>query len=359
MIEMSNPEETLPFAPTPPPRRWRTWGTVLVAIALFAAGVGAGFLFVRDNRGETPATTIATATTSAPVVTVPISSDEPAADVAEALLPSLVAIETDLGGGSGFIFDSAGLILTAAHVVDGAEEVTVRLADGERVEGRVVGANGRTDIAVVEIDRTGLPVAPLALDEEPRVGQMAIALGSPWGLDRTVTVGYVSAVNRSLPERGGARSLIQTDAPINPGNSGGPLADRLGRVIGINVSIFSVTGGNQGVGFAVPITAAKEVADLLVAGEPIERAFLGVSGTDPELGQAGALIEEVVQGSAAETAGLQAGDLVVSVDGVPVQGMIDLAAAIQSLPPGSVVALEVVRDGSTLGLKATLGTAQG
>jgi len=359
LIEMSNPEETLPVSPPPAPRRWRSWGIALTAAALFAAGVGAGWLFVRNDPAEGPTTTISAATTSIGVASVPITSDEPAADVAEALLPSLVAIETNLGGGSGFIYDSDGLILTAAHVVDGAEQVTVRLADGERVEGRVVGANTRTDIAVVEIDRTGLPAAPLAVGEEPRVGQMAIALGSPWGLDQTVTVGYVSAVNRSLPEGGGARSLIQTDAPINPGNSGGPLADRLGRVIGINVSIFSVTGGNQGVGFAVPITVANEVADHLVAGEPIERAFLGVSGTDPELGQAGALIEEVVPGSAAEAADLKPGDLVVSVDGVPVQGMIDLAAAVQSLPPGSVVVLGVVRDGATLELRATLGTGQG
>jgi S1-C subfamily serine protease len=347
MIDME-PVNTPPAAP-----KLRKWPYVLVAGALFVAGLGGG-LWAGGNRSpeETSAATTTTTTTTVEEITPGLESDEPVAEVAEALLPSMVQIEREFGLGSGVIYDPNGLILTAAHVVEGFDEVTVRLADGDRVTGQVLGADVERDIAVVRVDRTDLPAAPLALDDEPRVGQLAIALGSPFGLENTVTAGVVSAVNR------GADGLIQTDAPINQGNSGGALADRLGRVIGINVSIFSETGANEGVGFAVPITTAFDIAGRLVAGETIQTAFLGIEGTDVFLGDAGAIITEVLPDSAAAAAGLQVDDRVVAVDGDPVRSMEEFARLIRSHQPGDQITLEVVRGEETLQLSATLGTRQ-
>jgi S1-C subfamily serine protease len=261
----------------------------------------------------------------------------------------MVQIEIGVGLGSGVIFDPEGLIMTAAHVVDGTDVVTVRLFDGDRLEGTVVGRDDLNDIAVIRIDRTGLPAAPLALDDDPRVGQLAVALGSPWGLEETVTSGVVSGVDRL------GRGLIQTDASINPGNSGGALADRRGRVIGINVEIFSQTGGNQGVGFAVPIKVAYEIASKLVAGDPIETAFLGISGSENDIGQGGALISEIVPGSGADAAGLLVGDLVIAIDGDQISSMTELASRIRSAQPGDEVLLTVVRVGNTVEVTVTLG----
>ncbi|MGH8874766.1 MAG: S1C family serine protease [Acidimicrobiia bacterium] len=350
MLDMDRSVES----PAPPAAaRGSRMGTVLVAVALLLAGGGLGWL-LRGDPGEQP-----TETTVATTVPQLADVDEPVAEVAAALLPSVVQIETPRGVGSGFVYDGEGLILTAAHVVAGADEVTVRLADGERVAGRVVGTDPTTDVAVVGVDRSDLTAAPLALDTPIQVGQMAIALGSPWGLDQTVTAGVVSATHRSLigPD-GHARTMIQTDAPINPGNSGGPLADREGWVIGINDSIFSRSGGNNGVGFAVPITVAKEVADQLVAGDPIETAFLGVSGTDTATGTAGARITEIVPGSAAEEAGLRVGDLITAADGVAVRGMVDLAAQVAGRAPGEAVTLEVLRAGRPVEVTVTLGARE-
>jgi S1-C subfamily serine protease len=288
-----------------------------------------------------------------------VSGEEPVADAATVIMPSVVQIQTgsgpESGVGSGVIYDSNGLILTAAHVVEGDETVTVRFADGEQVEGTVVGGTAGADVAVVQVDRTDLPAAELALDDEPQVGQMAIAVGSPWGLQGTVTAGIISAVDQAIPQGGSARALLQTDAAINPGNSGGPLVDREGRVIGINVSIFSLSGANDGVGFAVPIDIAHDIAERVVAGEEIQSAYLGVSLGVVETGQAGALVEEVSPGTGADQAGLQPGDLVVSIDGAAVQSGGDLAAQIQTHQPGDTVDLEVVRDGEQVTVSVTLG----
>jgi S1-C subfamily serine protease len=289
----------------------------------------------------------------------PSSGEEPIADAAAVILPSVVQIQTgsgpESGVGSGVIYDSNGLILTAAHVVEGQETVTVRFADGEQVEGTVVGGTAGADVAVVQVERTGLPAAELALDDEPQVGQMAIAVGSPWGLQGTVTAGIISAVDQAIPQGGSARAVLQTDAAINPGNSGGPLVDREGRVIGINVSIFSLSGANDGVGFAVPIDVANDIAQRVVAGEEIQSAYLGVSLGVVETGQAGALVEEVSPGSGADEAGLQPGDLVISIEGAPVQSGGDLAAQIQTHQPGDSVDLQVVRNGEQTTLTVTLG----
>ena len=295
----------------------------------------------------------------------PVDGDaaEPAAAVAAALGPAVVQIETQQGLGSGFIYDEAGLIMTAYHVTDGAGQVQVRLADGTKLAGEVLGEDPATDVAVVQIDPPeGMAVATLATGVDVQVGQTAIAIGSPFGLDQTVTAGIVSAVGRSAETPGGVIPAIQTDAPINTGNSGGALADRQGRVIGINDSI--ITGGqgstgNVGVGFAVPIDIAKAVADQIVAGEPTAAGFLGVEGADATGNRAGAALTGVEPGSPADEAGLTTDDVVVEVDGTKVSSMIDLAAAIRTRQPGESLTLTVVRGGAERQVTVTLGEAQG
>jgi len=210
---------------------------------------------------------------------------------------------------------------------------------------------------VVKVEETGLAAAPLATGVQLEVGQTAVALGSPFGFDQTVTAGVISAVDRSIQgPNGRVRTVLQTDAAINPGNSGGPLADRQGRVIGVNDFIVSPSGGNDGVGFAIPITLAKSVADHLVAGEAIGTGFLGVTGTDPQTGAPGALITEVVGDSPADQGGVQVGDLVISIDGRTIGSMDDLAADIQATAPGITVKLGVQRGDQLVTLTIVVGT---
>lgn len=348
---------------TPPKRRAKLGFVAMTAVALFLGGIGIGWLVGSEPPAEPAVSTTTTLLSVSgevrPPATVSLgeNGDEPVADVAEALLSSIVQIELPFGGlGSGVVYDSDGHILTAAHVVEGAFEVTVRLPDGDRVTGRVLGSDARNDIAVVAVEREGLVAASLALGETPRVGQLAVALGSPWGLDSTVTAGVVSAVDRPLADDGGTRNMIQTDAPINPGNSGGPLADRQGRVIGINVSIFTTSGASDGVGFAVPIDQAYRVAQSIVSGGQFLPGYLGVRGSDAAVGErAGALLTQVFAGSAAEEIGLRVGDVIVAVDGAPVSGILDLGAQLGSRAVGETVRLEVRRDGETFQVDAVLG----
>ena len=196
-------------------------------------------------------------------------ADEPVADVAESLLNTVVQIERNGGVGSGFVYDDEGYILTAAHVVGSASQVRVRFADGSTRVGEVLGADASQDVAVIAIDPRGLDAAPLALGEDPRVGQLSVAIGSPLGFQQTVTSGVVSAQDRSLRLSGTVvRNLIQTDAAINSGNSGGPLADRYGRIIGVNIAIATRSGGSDGLGFAVPIDVAIDIAESFTGSRP-------------------------------------------------------------------------------------------
>jgi putative serine protease PepD len=284
---------------------------------------------------------------------------EPAAAVARTLGPAVVQIETGSGLGSGFVYDADGRILTAAHVVNGSTQVRVRLADGRRVPARVLGADPSTDVAVLKIDGVkNLAVAVLATGVKVEVGQTAIAIGSPFGLDRTVTAGIVSAVGRSVETSSkSAVPMVQTDAPINPGNSGGALADRRGRVIGINDSIAGGSGGNVGVGFAVPIDIAKSVADRILAGKSLAAGYLGVEGTDAQGSRSGAVVTNVSGGSPASKAGLRADDVVVEVDGTPIDSMVDLAARVRSREPGQQVRLTVLRGSDQRQVTVTLGKA--
>ncbi len=329
----------------------------------------AGFASAQFNRTDDSVETAAT-TITAPPTTVAASRDtgtvpltppdvqEPAAFVARTLGPSVVQIETTIGLGSGVIFGD-GLILTNNHVVTGAESLRVKLADGRILPAEVLGTDVNTDVGVVSVGPgLDLPIAQLAVGEKAQVGQVAIAIGSPFDLQQSVTAGIVSAVDRPIQNNEqSVVAMIQTDAPINPGNSGGALADRLGRVIGINTSIQTdgLTSANVGVGFAIPIDTAIRIADLLVAGEPIQPGFLGVRGDEPPGGEAGVRLTEVTAGSAAQSAGLLVGDRVLSLDGAPVTEFAELAGLVLANQAGDTVALELIRDGELVELDVTLG----
>jgi putative serine protease PepD len=229
-----------------------------------------------------------------------------------------------------------------------------------------VGADDGSDVAVVRISTDkDLPVASLATGVDPTVGQTAIAIGSPFGLQSTVIQGIVSAVGRATDTPGGSIQAIQTDAAINPGNSGGALADRRGRVIGINDSIAtgnqngSGSGGNVGIGFAIPIDLAKSVADQLVAGKTPQAGFLGVSLSEATSGDPGALVTDVTSGSPAASAGIQAGDLITAVDGKTVESPSDLTVIIMTMTPGTKATITVQRDGKTQQVEVTLAERQG
>jgi putative serine protease PepD len=340
-----------PDAGSPGGRRPSRWlAGVVAGVVLLGAGFGISQALDRNE----PAGAGIPAAGQAPVSAAPIpSGEEPAAAVAKALLPAVVEIRHGTGVGSGFIYDKNGYIMTAAHVIDGVDQVEVRLYDGTRLEGRVVGTDDLNDVGVVKVDRTGLPTAPLAVGQELQVGQLAIAIGSPFGLNETVTAGIVSSTDRVLDD---GREVIQTDAPINPGNSGGVLADRRGRVIGINSAIRPGAGsdGNVGIGFAVPIDLAARSAAAIVQGKPIQTGYLGVSTADATGSRDGAIIQEVTPDSPASRAGLRAGDLVTSVDGQAIQSYSEMVARIRAHKPGDEVILHVTRGGNETTITATL-----
>ena len=269
------------------------------------------------------------------------------------------------GIGSGFIISKDGYVLTNAHVVGEREEnteVTVRLIDKREFKAKIVGVDPRTDTAVLKIDAKDLPVVKMGDPERTRVGEWVIAVGSPFGFDNTVTAGIISAKARRLPSENYV-PFLQTDVAINPGNSGGPLFNLAGEVIGINSQIYSRSGGFMGISFAIPIDVALNVKEQLIEHGRVQRGKLGVmiQGVDSDLAQSfglskaqGALVASVEPGSAAEKAGLQAGDVVTGVDGADVAESSDLPRIIGEKRPGSVVRLQIWRNGSSKIINVTL-----
>jgi serine protease Do len=256
------------------------------------------------------------------------------------------------GSGSGVIVQSDGVILTNAHVVGMSRTVRVGLADGRRVEGRVVGRDPSLDVAVVRIDVPNMPVAPIGDSDRLEVGQTAIAIGNPLGLERTVTTGVISAINRS-PRGMSLDGLIQTDAAISPGNSGGPLLDSRGRVIGINTAVIRATGA-QGLGFAVPIKLAQNVAEQILSTGRVVRSFLGVEYRDvePEMAEQfrlavreGIVVAAVQSDAPADRAGIQRGDIITRIDDTPIKQGGDLRRILRDRRPGDSVRVTVVRAG--------------
>lgn len=385
--------------PTPPRRRGRTVGLIAIATVIGLLVALLGFAFGRALRNDTSsalgstqpasatgasateadtenrtASSVATDGQDGPVTEAPALDpdlvDEPAAAVNRAVSPAVVQIETGSGLGTGFIYDGQGYILTAAHVVstssgfggvgdDFERDVAVMLADGSKVPGTVLGSDLNNDVAVVKIDPIDdMPVAALALGEQPEVGTIAIAIGSPFGLDQTVTQGIVSATNRPVPSpNDNLVSMIQTDAAINSGNSGGPLVNREGRVIGINTQIRTDSGDNAGIGFAVPIDLAYDVAQSLIAGKPIQLGYLGVRGDDPAFGTTGAMVVRVEAASPAADAGLEEGDVITEANGQTIRSFEQLASIIRATDPGETLDLVVERSGATLDIEVTVGQA--
>lgn len=271
------------------------------------------------------------------------------------------------GMGSGFIIGEDGLILTNAHVVQGAKQVTVKLHDRREYSAKVLGIDEVTDIAVLRIEAKGLPVVQLGDPKALRVGDPVLAIGSPFGFEQTATQGIVSAKGRSLPG-GAVVPFIQTDAAVNPGNSGGPLFDDAGRVIGINSQIYSRTGGYQGLAFAIPIDVALKIKDQILATGGAQHARLGVTVQDLTQALAdsfglkrpdGALISGVSPDSAAAKAGLKSGDVVTAVNGEPVVRSGELSSRIGMSTPGEQVKLTVWRDKQPREIQATLGKIEG
>jgi serine protease Do len=263
--------------------------------------------------------------------------------------------ELEHGLGSGVIVSKDGYILTNNHVVDGAKEVKVTLADGREFTAKVVGRDPKSDIAVVKINADDLPVVPMADSSKVEVGDVVLAIGNPFGVGQTVTQGIVSATDRGNMGIEDYEDFIQTDAAINPGNSGGALVDIDGRLIGINTAILSRSGGSQGVGFAIPSNLARSVMDSLVQYGKVTRGYLGVmiQNVTPELakefnlkGSSGALIGDVVPGGPADKAGLKPGDVVLQFNGRPVTDSRHLQLAVAETKPGTSVPIEVLRDGN-------------
>ena len=372
-----------PVAPVDPVvrRGARLVAAGMVVLVLVGVGVGVGWL-LRSGTGSDPdhsATGLTVVVGEAPVTD---SGDEPVVAVAEAVTPSVVlVIVPELGQGSGIALDGEGHVVTNAHVlIDEAAtaeelaaiEVRVVLPSGRQIAATVIGADIRRDVAVLALQEPAPELAPatFAPSDEVRVGQLAVAVGSPFGLTQTVTSGIVSAIGRVVPSFGcnlgrgqsvdcAGVATIQTDAPINPGNSGGPLADRSGRIIGMNTSIrtnnsFDVS--NAGVGFALPSDTVIIVAERLLAGEPVGTAWLGIVGASTTDGRPGARVEAVEPGSPADVAGLETGDLIVASDGRLLVAMDALRADIQLRLPGMTVELQFERDGVLRTTEVELGS---
>jgi serine protease Do len=267
--------------------------------------------------------------------------------------------------GSGFLIATDGIVLTNAHVVDGAKEVTVKLSDHREFKAKVLGADRSSDIAVLKIDGHDFPTVHLGDSDQLGVGDYVLAIGEPFGLEETATAGIVSAKGRSLPGDGYV-PFIQTDAAVNPGNSGGPLFDANGAVVGINAQIYSNSGGYQGVSFAIPINLAVQVKDQIVKTGKVAHARLGVEvqTLDQSLADSfklkapnGALIAKIEPDSAAAQAGLKVGDVILKFNGSPILDAGQLSARVGTATPGDKASLEIWRDGKTLSLSATVGSA--
>jgi putative serine protease PepD len=264
--------------------------------------------------------------------------------------------------GSGFVIDDQGRILTAAHVVDGASQITVTFRDGTSRTAELLGQDNATDVAVLKVDPSGLSLHPLELGSSASlgVGDAVAAIGDPFGYERSMSTGIVSGLDRTIEAPNGftVAHAIQTDAALNPGNSGGPVLNAAGQVIGIadQVATNGSSDSNSGVGFAVPIDLVKSELSKLEAGERVSHAYLGVSTSTAAGTTAGALVQSVASGSPADQAGLRSGDIVTALGGTRVEGSNDLVAAVAAHEPGDRVTLKVTRGSESRELSITLGT---
>ena len=350
-----------------PSARRQLW-VVGLASALAASVLSTGLAVVAGNLLDAGGT--GRAVDTAGIFTQPtlVGARADVVTVAERVRPAIVQLKVErgrAGSGSGVLFRSDGHLLTNAHVVDGATSVVVVLASGKELAARVVGSDPSSDTAVVKIEGGPFPVAELGSTSELKVGQQAIAIGSPLGLSGgpSVTVGVVSALHRSVRTRTGQSlmDMVQTDAPIAPGSSGGALLDADGRVIGITTAVAMTDTGAEGFGFATPIDAARNAAEQLITTGKVVTVWLGVAGSDLDEATAqelkldgGAMIEEVKADSPAARAGLAPRDVIVRVANKPVTSMTMLVVAVRAHRPGDVFTVEVVRDKQHHGMTVTV-----
>jgi 2-alkenal reductase len=384
---------TQPISPTVTQRRGPGAGS-LVAVALLSAVLASGGTVLTLGVAgvlDRPATGPISAQGTNVGAPLPVTIDESSAtiNVAATVSPAVVRITVqgssdagnlgvipETGVGSGVIYDSDGWILTNRHVVEGGDLFEVELKDGRVLSGEVYGIDTLTDLAIVKVEATGLPTAAIGVSDALEVGQLVIAIGSPLGTySNSVTSGIVSAKGRTITTEGSSKpltNLIQTDAAINPGNSGGPLLDADGNVVGINTAIAT---NSNGIGFAIPIDVARPIMDQAVAGEPLARPYLGIQfvsitrqlAEEEDLPvQAGALvggrdqndrpIAGVQPGTPAADAGVEDGDIIVSVEGKVIDDGHPLDATLAQFSPGDTVSLDLLRNGERLTLEVTLGT---
>jgi len=371
-----------PPPPKPPRQGFSVGRKTIAGLALAAVAVGGGAVGAVAATAFQPTTVV-----SAPSPVFKAASNQlTVAQVAQKVQPSVVMIQGQTGEGSGVVLSDDGLILTNNHVVVGAGQggqMTVKFNDGKTAKASVVGTDPSTDLAVIRADGvSGLTKASLGDSDQLQVGDSVLAIGSPLGLDGSVTAGIVSALNRTVTVGGeqdqqqqlppgwgqqrqqqgqesGATTLgdaIQTDAAINPGNSGGALVNAAGQVIGINSAIATNGGssGNIGVGFAIPVNTAKQVADQLISGGKVTHAFLGVSVTDATGDVPGALIRQVTSGSPADKAGLKEGDLITKIGNTPVEGGDTVVGQVRGFKVGQQVQITYMRDGKSSNVSVTL-----
>lgn len=386
--------------------RGSSWKKVVLVLAVLlvvflgtAVGTGTAWYWFNSGREEDVQATPAPARPSptSPAALPLLEQDlELVPRIYEQVAPAVVGITVRSMGmrgfyfpiaeeksGSGVIIDSQGHVLTNFHVVEGAREIQVSLANGNIVPGELLGSDRSNDLAVIKIDPPGegTGIAALGSSDNLRVGELAVALGNPFGLERTVTVGVISAKGRVLPAENGRdiKDVIQTDAAINPGNSGGPLLNARGEVIGINTAIKSPTEGSIGIGFAVPVDTVKRFLPDLLAGKEVKHPWLGISGITltPQLAQEwnlpvkeGVLVAQVIPGGPADKAGIQAaagssstysgmvnlgrGDILIAVGGRAVKSMDDLYNEVDRLKVGQRVSLDILRDGRQTSIEVTL-----
>lgn len=273
-------------------------------------------------------------------------------------------VEPQTALGSGVIVSPAGYILTNHHVIEEADEIQVQLSDGRQAPARVIGTDPETDLAVLRIELSDLPVIVLGQSETLQVGDRVLAIGNPFGVGQTVTAGIISALGRSQLGINTFENFIQTDAAINPGNSGGALVDAEGHLIGINTAIYSRSGGSMGIGFAIPVATAREVMAAIVRDGAVTRGWIGVEPREltPELAQhfdvsasRGVVVTGVLQGGPADQAGIVPGDVITRVGDTPIRNVPGLLSAVAALRPGEPAALEVLRRGSTRTLTVVPG----
>jgi serine protease Do len=392
----STPPPTMwnqPVTPVEPPaprrRRGSGMGMILVASLLSAVLASGGTVLVLDRTGALDRTVINTLPSGTSQTTgnqQPVTIDESSAviNAAAKVGPAVVKITTEgqsgdpFGGGttegvgSGIIYDANGWILTNHHVVSGADQLTVELKDGRQFTGTVYGIDTLTDLAIVKVDATGLPTAPIGRSDGLKVGQLVIAIGSPLGMySFSVTSGIVSGKGRDIQVDSGQRitNLIQTDAAINPGNSGGPLVDAGGSVVGVNTAVAT---DSSGIGFAIPIDIARPIMDQAVKGETLARPWIGIRFISIDLQEqakdnlpvdkgayvtaSGGTDSAVVANSPADKAGIKDGDIITAINGTAVDTEHPLDALLVQFSPGDTVVLDVLRDGATIQVNVTLGT---